>query len=86
MVICKPKVRASDSRKSSSGVRNDAPFNLQPHEQRRDAVSPHAEGAAEGIQRVETTAILEDNHKSRANFLAFDHIQHKRRRAYVKEL
>ena len=39
-----------------------------------------------GIQRVETTAILEDNHKSRANFLAFDHIQHKRRRAYVKAL
>ena len=39
-----------------------------------------------GIQRVETTAILEDNHKSRAGFEEFDYIQHKRRRAYVKEL
>jgi hypothetical protein len=39
-----------------------------------------------GIQRVETTAILEDNHKSRANFADFEHIQHKRRRAYIKEL
>ena len=39
-----------------------------------------------GIQRVETTAILEDNQKSRANFADFDHIQHKRRRAYIKEL
>jgi hypothetical protein len=39
-----------------------------------------------GIQRVETTAILEDNHKSLANFTTFDHIQHKRRRAFIKEL
>ncbi len=39
-----------------------------------------------GIRRVETTAILETNHKSLANFADFDHIQHKRRRAYVKEL
>ena len=39
-----------------------------------------------GIQRVETTAILEDNHKSQANFEDFDYIQHKRRRAYIKEL
>ena len=39
-----------------------------------------------GIQRVETTAILEDNHKSRASFADFDYIQHKRRRAFVKEL
>ena len=39
-----------------------------------------------GIQRVETTAILEDNNKSRANFEDFDYIQHKRRRAYIKEL
>ena len=39
-----------------------------------------------GIQRVETTAILETNHKSLANFADFDHIQHKRRRAYAKEL
>lgn len=39
-----------------------------------------------GVQRVETTAILETNHKSLANFADFDHIQHKRRRAYIKEL
>ena len=39
-----------------------------------------------GIQRVETTSILETNHKSLANFSEFDHIQHKRRRAFVKEL
>ena len=39
-----------------------------------------------GIQRVETTSILETNSKSIANFLPFDNIQHKRRRAYIKEL
>ena len=39
-----------------------------------------------GIERVETTAILETNNKSQANFVIFDHIQHKRRRAYTKEL
>lgn len=39
-----------------------------------------------GIQRVETSAILETNNKSQANFVIFDHIQHKRRRAFVKEL
>ena len=39
-----------------------------------------------GIERVETTAILETNNKSLANFADFNHIQHKRRRAYVKEL
>ena len=39
-----------------------------------------------GIERIETTAILETNNKSQANFVIFDHIQHKRRRAYIKEL
>lgn len=39
-----------------------------------------------GIQRVETTAILETNDKNQANFKLFDKIQHKRRRAYVKSL
>ena len=39
-----------------------------------------------GIQRVETTAILETNKKSLACFEEFDHIQHKRRRAFVKDL
>ena len=39
-----------------------------------------------GIQRVETSAILETNIKSQANFTIFDHIQHKRRRAFIKAL
>ena len=39
-----------------------------------------------GIQRVETSAILETNLKSYSNFTIFDHIQHKRRRAFVKKL
>jgi GNAT superfamily N-acetyltransferase len=39
-----------------------------------------------GIKRVETTAILETNHKSLSCFEEFDHIQHKRRRAFTKEL
>ena len=39
-----------------------------------------------GIQRVETSAILETNLKSQNNFVIFDHIQHKRRRAFIKEL
>lgn len=39
-----------------------------------------------GIERVETTSILETNHKSLANFAEFEHIQHKRRRAFIKEL
>ena len=39
-----------------------------------------------GIQRIESSAILETNNKSQANFVIFDHIQHKRRRAYVREL
>jgi GNAT superfamily N-acetyltransferase len=47
-------------------------------------MTPHF--AKYGIQRVETTAILETNHKSLSNFADFDHIQHKRRRAYIKEL
>lgn len=39
-----------------------------------------------GIKRVETTSILETNNKNLANFSDFDSIQHKRRRAYTKEL
>ena len=38
------------------------------------------------IMRVETNSILEDNHKSLGNFLMFPHIQHKRRRAFIKSL
>ena len=39
-----------------------------------------------GTLRVETNSILEDNYKSLANFLMFDHIQHKKRRAFIKPL
>ena len=49
-----------------------------------DEMTPHF--AKYGIQRVETTSILETNHKSLANFTEYDHKQHKRRRAYIKEL
>ena len=39
-----------------------------------------------GIKRIETSAILETNHKSAANFVLFPHELHKRRRAYVKDI
>lgn len=38
------------------------------------------------IMRVETNSILVDNYKSLSNFLMFDHIQHKKRRAFIKPL
>lgn len=49
-----------------------------------DEMTPHFDRY--GIKRVETTSILETNKKNIANFLYFDNIQHKRRRAYIKEL
>ena len=49
-----------------------------------DEMTPYF--AKYGIKRVETSAILETNNKSQANFVMFDHIQHKRRRAFAKEL
>jgi len=39
-----------------------------------------------GVKRVETTSMLEDNHRIHAIFADYEHIQHKRRRAYVKEI
>ena len=36
-----------------------------------------------GVEKVETTAILEVNMKSQSNFQDFEKIQHKRRRAYL---
>ena len=39
-----------------------------------------------GIKFVETTSILETNHKNQANFAMFEHKQHKRRRAYIKAI
>ncbi len=38
------------------------------------------------IKRVETTAILESNHKNQANWEMFPHEIHKHRRAYIKDL
>ena len=38
------------------------------------------------IKRMETTSILETNTKNIANFTQFDHKQHKRRRAYIKQI
>ena len=49
-----------------------------------DEMTPHFKKY--GIQRIETTAILENNNKSLANFADYDHIQHKRRRAFIKPL
>lgn len=37
------------------------------------------------VVNAETTSILEDNTKNQANWEYFDHIRHKRRRAYIKE-
>lgn len=39
-----------------------------------------------GIRRVETTSILETNFKNQANFEYFERKQHKRRRAYIKDI
>lgn len=39
-----------------------------------------------GIKVLETTGILETNHKNRANFEMFDHDQYRVRRAYIKSL
>lgn len=39
-----------------------------------------------GIQRVETTSIMETNTRNIANWEMFPHKQHKRRRAYIKEI
>ena len=49
-----------------------------------DEMTPYF--AKYGIERIETTSILETNSKSLANFIEFDKIQHKRRRAFTKEL
>ena len=39
-----------------------------------------------GVKRVETTSIMETNWKNQANWEMFPHKQHKRRRAYVKDI
>lgn len=39
-----------------------------------------------GVKILETTSILEENHKNIANFTVFPHKQHRRRRAYIKEI
>lgn len=39
-----------------------------------------------GVEYSETTAILETNAKNQSNWEYFDNIQHKRRRAYIKQI
>lgn len=39
-----------------------------------------------GIQRVETTSIMETNYKNQANWEMLPHKVHKRRRAYIKKI
>lgn len=39
-----------------------------------------------GVRLMETTSILEDNHKNIANFTVLPHRQHRRRRAYIKAI
>lgn len=39
-----------------------------------------------GVRKVETTSMLESNHKILATFAGYEHKQHKRRRAYVKDI
>ena len=39
-----------------------------------------------GVHHMETTSMMETNRKVLGAFEGFDHIQHKRRRAYVKEI
>lgn len=39
-----------------------------------------------GVRKVETTSMLENNHKILATFADYEHKQHKRRRAYVKDI
>ncbi|MCD4791227.1 MAG: hypothetical protein K8R37_14635 [Bacteroidales bacterium] len=40
----------------------------------------------QGIDQMETTGIFETNHNVISNWKNYDHIQHKRRRCFVKEL
>ena len=39
-----------------------------------------------GVKILETTSILESNHKNISHFLMFPHKQHRQRRAYIKEI
>lgn len=41
---------------------------------------------ADGIKKVETTGMLENNHVAIQMWKSFDHIQHKRKRCYIKQL
>jgi len=40
----------------------------------------------QGIQYMETTGIFEDNHNVISNWKNYDHIQHKRRRCFIKAI
>lgn len=39
-----------------------------------------------GLKYIETTGIFENNHNAISNWKNFEHIQHKRKRSYIKEL
>lgn len=41
---------------------------------------------ADGVKNVETTGMLENNHVAIQMWKSFDHIQHKRKRCYIKQL
>lgn len=40
----------------------------------------------DGVDTIETTGIFETNHHAISNWKNFDHIQHKRRRCFIKEI
>jgi len=40
----------------------------------------------DGVDTIETTGIFETNHHALSNWKNFDHIQHKRRRCFIKEI
>ncbi len=41
---------------------------------------------ANGVEYVETTGMFESNTKGITTWKNYDHVQHKRRRCYIKEL
>lgn len=41
---------------------------------------------ADGVKQVETTGMLENNHVAIQMWKSFEHIQHKRKRCYIKQL
>jgi len=46
----------------------------------------HKEMKANQVEDIETTGVFEDNHSVISNWKNYDHIQHKRRRTWIKNL